>query len=281
MVGQPIVLLTSLQLGSLGEFANAPINSVVQAYYLGESYDFTLSYSPTHPNGPSIVLNRISSAQMLTTRYPDLQTGASGIGFALEPGGSIIFSGNFTQVQSVPHQRLIRILADGSVDHSFNPSVNDAPECVAIQNDGKILLAGPFATVNGMPRKGLARLHPDGTLDDTFDPQLSSTAYRAVPLENGKIYISGPFRTIGEHTRPGVARLLEDGSVDPTFTTNLPSNTHLAYALQPLPDGSVLVGGSFPMDDGPNQYLLRFLEVAPAISPLLLSSTRRYRRSHS
>ncbi len=92
---------------------------------------------------------------------------------AIQPDGRILVGGPFERINGVRRPFIARLLADGSVDESFQP--NGGPtsdwtviiQTVALQSDGKILMGGFFKQVDGKPMLNLARLNPDGTFDST------------------------------------------------------------------------------------------------------------------
>jgi uncharacterized delta-60 repeat protein len=74
----------------------------------------------------------------------------------------ILIGGEFTTIGGVSRPRLARINADGSLDTSYNVTVNgtNSPEVNAIkqQADGNIVIGGDFGGVNGFQRLYTARL---------------------------------------------------------------------------------------------------------------------------
>ncbi|HNU49929.1 MAG TPA: Calx-beta domain-containing protein, partial [Verrucomicrobiota bacterium] len=100
--------------------------------------------------------------------------GANGAVLALTPTaeGKVMVGGAFTFIAGANRNGFARLLADGTVDPTFNPAAhaNDTVESVALQPDGKILIGGAFTVVNGVARNRIARLNADGTLDAAFDP---------------------------------------------------------------------------------------------------------------
>jgi uncharacterized delta-60 repeat protein len=161
---------------------------------------------------------------------------------AVQPDGKTIIAGSFTSVLGVARNNIARLNADGTLDLSFNPNVNNEVCSIAVQADGKVLLGGFFTTVGGTPRNRIARLNADGTLDAGFNPNANNDVYIIVLLADGKVLIGGDFTTVGGTTRNRIARLNASGTLDAGFNPNA-NNSVLSVVLQA--DGKILLGGSF------------------------------------
>jgi uncharacterized delta-60 repeat protein len=202
-----------------------------------------------------------------------------------------------------PSFSLLRLLADGSRDPTFQPNLGPRGglRAVALLPDGKILIGGEFFGVNGVKRNGLARLHPDGTLDTTFDPvpthcfrvqvdgdadtgnQISfDSAFEVWALAvqpDGKVLAGGKSRTPFDWLRRGLVRFNPDGSIDPTFDPALVESTEdttwvKALALQS--DGKILVACSFlgsPVLQTPGQATVVRLNSDGSLDPGFAPST--------
>jgi uncharacterized delta-60 repeat protein len=167
---------------------------------------------------------------------------------ALQSDGKIIVNGNFTSFGGFTRNGLVRLNADATIDQSFDPGVgltNGAQvQITAVQPDGKIIIGGGFRTFNGGAVSGLLRLNADGTVDLSYnfdDPGIPFGELFEIALTaNGKIYLVGVFFS----NTPKVVRLTSDGNLDPTFSSNNEGNGRI-FSLAEMPDGKVLVGGSF------------------------------------
>ena len=76
---------------------------------------------------------------------------------ALQADGKIIIAGDFLSVGGVTRNRAARLNADGTLDPSFNPNLDDTANAASIQADGKILIGGMFGNVGSIARANLAR----------------------------------------------------------------------------------------------------------------------------
>ena len=118
--------------------------------------------------------NRIARLNLngtLDTTF-DPGTGANDTVWALavQPDGRVVIAGQFTTVNGVPHSKVARLNANGSLDLSFNPAPDGTVAAMALQADGKVLISGAFTTVSGAPRSHVARLMSDGGVDSQPQP---------------------------------------------------------------------------------------------------------------
>ena len=184
--------------------------------------------------------------------------GASGIvrTQAVQQDGSILLGGEFTTLAGEARSFLGRLYPDGSLDDDLNPGANSLVLAFALQPDGKILVGGNFSDLGGFACLGLARLMPDGSIDPSFT---CSTGYNPVRVDalavqpDGKILVGGYFTftdSLGsDHS--ALVRLMPDGTVDPTFDPQT-QDIDWIYAISVLPDGKIMVAGSFTSIGGQN-----------------------------
>jgi len=125
---------------------------------------------------------------------------------------------------------------------------------MALQADGKILVGGYMAAEQ---RMGIIRLNSDGTQDPAFFADIDYASYGLLSLmqqANGKILVGGGFTMLCGQPRQNLGRLNSDGTIDPTFIPGANSDNYgfdpyvSCFAL--VPDGRIVVGGSFTMLGG-------------------------------
>ncbi|PJJ52837.1 T9SS type A sorting domain-containing protein [Hymenobacter chitinivorans] len=156
-------------------------------------------------------------------------TGANGTVRALylEPSGSILITGSFTQVNGVSRGRVARLTATGSLDAGFatGAGVNNATNALAVLPTGQVLLAGGFTQYDGANYSGLVRLNmATGQAEAAFAPTIEArgTLSQVVPLPSGQLLVSGNFTQLNGQAVAGAAnavrRLNPDGSLDGNFT---------------------------------------------------------------
>ena len=177
--------------------------------------------------------------------------------------GKILIAGPFVALNDgsgpTAHYSIARLNADGSIDESFDPGVDEYVGPMAEQADGKILLGGSFTRLGGggwaatgSTRNHIGRLNANGSLDESFDPGANGGVSCLLIQPDGKILVAGSFTTIGgggtgTTTRNRIARLNADGSLDMTFD---PGANGEINALAVQPDGQILVVGRFTMLGG-------------------------------
>ncbi len=161
------------------------------------------------------------------------------------PDGKILVTGSFGYVQGLPRPRVVRLLADGTVDPDFVPegmeyfSINFAGLSVS----NTVVLAGPLnPTVSGQRWK-VVRLLPNGNVDPGFKPFV--TGYNLgfgtmFPNADGFVYIAGS----PDAKFSGIFRLKPDGTLDPTYRLQIDG---LPSQMVGQPDGKILLLGWFNM----------------------------------
>jgi hypothetical protein len=174
---------------------------------------------------------------------------------------SILVGGDFLLFDNVFRRGVARLLADGSVDNSFDPGNGlDGPVLsMGVQADGAILLAGGFKEYDARRRIGVVRVLSDGTLDTTIDPGNgpNDLVFTVAIQSDQKAIIGGRFTDYNGTRRLGLARLRRDGALDTSFMDTAynqfaglinpfsfqPPNFLNSIAIQP--DGDIMIGGSF------------------------------------
>ena len=159
--------------------------------------------------------------------------------FAMDSNGRIIF---FAETTTGP--RLVRLLATGESDSSFNPNVNiyGTIYVSVTRSDGKVYLAGNFTQINGVNRRRIARVNADGSVDPTFQGDFNSAPEQLLLQKDGKLLALGPFTVYRGSIALGVIRIDANGERDTSFQPSI-SPRPTAMALQA--DGRIILVGSF------------------------------------
>ncbi|HRG53161.1 MAG TPA: T9SS type A sorting domain-containing protein [Bacteroidia bacterium] len=146
-----------------------------------------------------------------------------------------VLGGYFTAYNGANHNRIVRILANGSIDPSFNEGtgLNVEPSSIAIQADNKIIVGGNFTSYNGTATNGFIRLNEDGSVDNLFPA--ASVLSNANKI---KIQSDGKFFAL---TNLGLVRINADGTIDASFA-NTAHYGGRDYAVQP--DGKVIIAST-------------------------------------
>ncbi|MGV3588690.1 MAG: T9SS type A sorting domain-containing protein [Adhaeribacter sp.] len=172
-------------------------------------------------------------------------------GIGLQPDNKILLSGFFTQVNGEAIMDLVRLLPDGTVDHTFTSAIKGGVHTFALQPDSKILVSGWFYDQQGKSFV-LARLNPNGSLDNGFDAVEEhdpgyTTYYNAIKaiqlLPDGKILAGGYiYKVNGTEKVAPVVRINSNGSLDKSFNYQMPFSTFAAFRVLPF---GILVAGTF------------------------------------
>jgi uncharacterized delta-60 repeat protein len=206
--------------------------------------------------GEGYVLRFLADGQF-DPDFANVQTGGNVTCLTLLPDGSMVAGGFFYNAATGRHN-LVKLQADGMVDHGFAGDVQPAGVvwAVAAQDDGRVIVAGSFNSVNGSPRLGIARLRGDGNLDPDFAPELAAAygVYALAVQPDGRILVGAEQLTDGFTTGTGISRLETDGTFDSGFVVS-GSGRAECFVIQPW-NGQILAGGYFPSDSG-NELLIR------------------------
>ena len=198
-----------------------------------------------------------------TSFYTNLGTGVNNnnvYASARQSDGKMLLVGDFTSVNGITRNRMVRLNADGSVDTAFSSNLgtgfNDAIFGVKIQSDGKIIVAGNFTALNGNTRNKVLRLNSDGTEDSAFYTNLgtgfNNDASGIGIQSDGKIVVGGSFTTLNSVSRIRLVRLNSDGTLDSAFYTNLGTSVlnGSVATVNIQADGKILLTGQFSSFNG-------------------------------
>lgn len=169
----------------------------------------------------------------------------------LRSDGRLVVGGAFTLVDGAAHERLVRLMPDGTLDPTFavGDGPNDAVHAVVEQTDGKLVHGGRMFLHGQRHRMRLGRVHADGTDDQLYNPGsgAAGTVQRIVQQPDGRILIAGAFLSYNDTLAGRLVRVLPNGFVDTSFQAHrgpLTANASIR-ALAVQPDGRILAGGSF------------------------------------
>lgn len=220
-------------------------------------------------------LVRVNADGSLDPTFNPGGTGASSVVNAIlrQPDGRILIAGSFTSYNGTPISRVAQLNADGTLDSSFVPAAPDnGVFALALLPGGRIVIGGAFQTVDGIPRPWLAGLTPTGAYDASFDPgAMNGNVNTLVAQPDGKVLVGGAFLTIGGGSSPRLARLTASGALDPFFNVGAGPNGSI-NAVELLPDGWILIGGSFSTYNGVNRTAVARLESTGTLDTSFVSA---------
>jgi uncharacterized delta-60 repeat protein len=234
-------------------------------------------FSKLQPNGASAsttrnCLARVNADGSLDTSF-DPEPNGSVMAILLLPNGQIVLGGQFTTLQPngassfTQADFLARVNADGTLDTTFIVNPLEYVDALALQPDGKIIFGGiftqifPSTSLTSTAVSYLARVNPNGTLDGTFIPQPNQAVNAIAVQPDGNVIAAGyftslqPLDTTLPLQRGYIARLTTYGVPDSTLA---PDAAGTVLASLPLPNGQVLIGGTFLSVGGATRsYLAR------------------------
>ncbi len=160
--------------------------------------------------------------------------------------GNLYVVGNFTSVNGLTRNYMVKMDMAGNVDPDFAPSFNGAVYTL-ILSGSSFYVNGAFTTVDGYTRNYLAKLNLDGSLDSSFSPSVNA-AINMMVLASSTLYIGGGFTkadstgsSTGITTHNRLAKLNTAGVVDHTFNPSL-NNTVWEVAIY---GANLYAGGDF------------------------------------
>ncbi len=172
-------------------------------------------------------------------------------GLARQSDGRILIAGDFDSYNDVPVRNVARLLANGTLDGSFNPGTgpDDVVWAVAVADASAtpaVYLGGDFFSVNGQPRHGVARLNSDGTVDGTFEPPFGADGpvYALAVQPDGAVLVGGAFLSFDGVGSAGLVRLLPNAAHDNTFSPGT-GIFGAIYDIKLQNDGRTFIVGDF------------------------------------
>ncbi len=208
-------------------------------------------------------LARLTSAGAVDSSFV-LGTGPDGevCVIVVQPDGKLLVGGRFGSFQGAAHAGLVRLLANGSLDTTFQPGLAPGSQvyAVALQADSRILIGGWFSSIGGVSKRRIARLNANGTLDTSFTANAGPDDWiNAIMVQpDGRIIVAGSICEINFISRNQLARLNPDGSVDRSFAPGARLNGEV-NCLGLDRQGRILAGGTFDDANGrPSHGIARF-----------------------
>ena len=162
----------------------------------------------------------------------------------------VIVTGNFTEVNGAAQNGIVRLLADGTTDHSLTSAL---PAGVSVTRSellasGSILLAGSFQLPTfpfPLHTHRLIQVGPNGAFERSFTGPISNDVTALEVQADGKILVA-----VTEPAR--LIRLRPEGFLDAEWVSPVFQNESNAtiHAIRALDTGSVWIGGNFTRING-------------------------------
>lgn len=161
---------------------------------------------------------------------------------ALLPDGDILVAGDFTEIDGIARPNLVRLNPNGSLDGGFAMPAELRVAGFARFADGRIAAGGVLGASGPDEQHVLRFLLANGSFDAAAEtPGFPTQGVQGIAIDGEERVLVALFqRNVGAST--GAARFFADGRRDDSFS--LTSNGRIR-AVHALPDGRLLLGGSF------------------------------------
>jgi hypothetical protein len=159
--------------------------------------------------------------------------------------GGFYIGGSFSHVGGVARHDIAHILADGSVDPSFNPNASGGiqNEVDALALSGSTLyVGGLFNSIGGLTRHNIAALDTSSGNATSWNPNADRIVL-TLCVSGSTVYAGGDFTTIGGQTRNHIAAL--DANTDTNNATNWDPNADTGVRVLAVSGSTVYAGGDF------------------------------------
>jgi uncharacterized delta-60 repeat protein len=230
--------------------------------------DFTTMHGASHSR-----IGRLNLDGATDHTFLNGLSGANGIVFAvaLQSDGKVLIGGGFNTVNGIDRKGIARLHPDGTVDNTFAVPVKGTVRAIVLQGDGRVLLGGTFLDSSSSNQMNIARANSNGTLDSTFQAQLIRHPVLSVALQkDGRIMVGTQSTTMEPVNSAEMVRLNSDGTLDASLQTTVSMSGYgraLVSAITPLPDGRVLVGGTFNKINGASAVDFALLDAKGDLDP--------------
>ncbi len=246
---------------------NGPVNAISEPDSNGTRYlggDFTL-FQPWNTGGGALTSNTSGAVDPSFPKVngPIYATAADGSG-GFYIGGSFNCigpntSGSCGGPDNVARNNAAHINANGSVDLSWNPNLNNAVLAIAVSGS-TVYLGGQFSTVGGTARNFAAAVDATTGIATDWDPNLNNTVL-AMAVSGSTVYLGGYFSTVGGTTRnyaaavrtgsrtaPGEGTCLDNYNTVDCLTSWNPNLDGSVHAIA-VSGSTVYLGGGFTTVD--------------------------------
>ncbi len=220
---------------------NGQVNAIVSdANYVYAGGDFTTTRVNTGVGAG------VSMATANNLGLPKVVTGQIYAAITDGTGGWFI-GGQFTTIGSTTKNNLAHILANGTVDASWNPNPDGNVVALAIYGTN-LYVGGYYSSIGGQTRYNIAKISTMGTgaADATWAADTNpggGVTTLAISGNGTDLYAGGSFNTIGGTSRNRIAKIsaANTGAVDATWDPNANS----AVLTLAISNTDLYIGGKF------------------------------------
>lgn len=139
----------------------------------------------------------------------------------------------------------------GSRDDSYQPVANGVVYASSVDSNERVLLGGLFTSINGSTRNRFARVSTLGVNDSSVTGTAANALVQCVSvLPDGNLLVGGSFTSFNGVTRNRLVKVSSTGVLDTSFANIAYNSGSTINTILPLPDGKILVAGSFSFTSG-------------------------------
>jgi uncharacterized delta-60 repeat protein len=185
----------------------------------------------------------------------------------VQSDNKVLVGGQFTQLNGVSRNRLVRLNSDGTEDSAFYTNLgtgfNFNIDDLDILTDDSIIAVGSFTSLNGNTRNGIVKLSSAGVDDTTFASNIgtgfNNNVFATDSLSDDSMVVGGDYSSFNGNTRNYLVKLASNGTEVSSFYTNLGIGLNgRVDAVKVQSDNKILVGGQFTSLNGNTRnYLVR------------------------
>ncbi len=201
--------------------------------YLGGQFNYVGPYT----GGAGVVDSDSGAPSMPFPAVVGVVTSAASDG----QGGWFI-GGQFTKVGGLLRNNLAHVLADGSVNVSWDPSPDGTNNVIVLANN-RLYVGGAFTKIGGLTRNRAAALDPATGRVLEWNPNCAATVH-AIEVSGNSVYLGGTFTKVGNQTRNRLAAVDSVTGSVLAWNPSASGGGNAVYAIA-VNGSKVYVGGSF------------------------------------
>ncbi|MDJ1497014.1 T9SS type A sorting domain-containing protein [Cytophagaceae bacterium DM2B3-1] len=181
-----------------------------------------------------------------TFQNPLVKNYSSGIySIVVQEDQKILICGYIDYINNHPSKKIVRLLPNGSIDNTFQLSIDVVDSYVlGVRTDGKILVGEKYYNPESQEIFKISLLNPDGSLNAIYDTNIRCDNFNPnnfiVRKDQSMILGANTYNKTEGDGR--VYRLRADGSIDPSFTMT-DVKIYSISALAEQPDGKIVIVG--------------------------------------
>lgn len=161
----------------------------------------------------------------------------------------VLMGGSFTTFEGGTATRIKALSLDGTEDNTFDSGTgfNNVVYDIIKTQDDKYLVGGQFTNYAGNAgRNRICKLNLDGSIDNTtsLGTGFNNIVVVMSELTNGDVLYGGSFTTFQGVSSVRLAKSDSTGARHGSFEVGTGFN-NTVWAIEPQPDGKILVGGQF------------------------------------